>query len=180
MKFVNENTRLWCNLNTGGAKGGSCCSMFCLTLGAPSSGIPWWRLRSLWALTTTNSTRSSRRVRGGGGVATETGAETGRRRRAGRTRGAAPRTPASRARASRPGLGRAMHRQRVRGDKVLNMALIGQKSGDMFSLNVYHDFDQFVEMTRNVSKCFLLQVMDTGSHSTWWRTSTWRPRSTSG
>ena len=47
MKFVNENTRLWCNLNTGGAKGGSCCSMFCSTLGAPSSGIPWWRLRSL-------------------------------------------------------------------------------------------------------------------------------------
>ena len=124
--------------------------------------------------------RGSGRVRGSGGGATETGAETGRRRRAGRTRGAAPRTPASRARASRPGLGRAMHRQRVRGDKVLNMALIGQKNGNMFSLNVYHDFDQFVEMTCNVSKCFLLQVMDTGSHSTWWRTSTWRPRSTSG
>ena len=50
------------------------------------------------------------------------------------------------------------HRLGVRGDKVLNMALIGQKSGDMFSLHVYHDFDQFVEMTCNVSKCFLLQV----------------------
>ena len=48
----------------------------------------------------------------------------------------------------------------------LNMALIGKKSSDMFSLHVYHDFNQFVEMTCNVSKCFLLQVMDTGSHST--------------
>ena len=40
----------------------------------------------------------------------------------------------------------------------LNMALIGQKSSDLFSLHVYHDFNQFVEMTCNVSKCFLLQV----------------------
>ena len=63
----------------------------------------------------------------------------------------------------------------------LNMALIGQKSSDCFlCMFIMLDFNQFVEMSCNMSECFLLQVMDTGSHSTWWRTSTWRPRSTSG
>ena len=87
--------------------------------------------------------RGSGRVRGSGGGATETGAETGRRRRASRTRGAAPRTPASRARASRPspGAGGSIDHEFEEMTLGLNMALIGQKSSDMFSLHVYHDFN---------------------------------------
>ena len=62
--------------------------------------------------------RESGRARGSGGGAIETGTETGGRRQA--TRGAAPRTPASRARASRPGIDHEFEEMKW----GLNMALI--------------------------------------------------------